>query len=166
MRKVAYSRPVMSAVASLLALAMPQLATAASASQSGAAKANITITSQVERGDQGRLSTGNTFRVRAAVPMACWVRPDRTLNASTGLSGEVVEACNNPGGFTVTASYRPLQASEKAELFYDNRPINLALAGQQVLFHSSQANVRSVNYRFGEVEIDSPLTLSLVIQPL
>jgi len=53
-------------------------------------------------------TAGGVYRLRATVPVACWVRPSSPLLASSGRSGEVVEACNSPGGFTVSAQYRPL----------------------------------------------------------
>lgn len=153
-------------VCGLAALTLPQMAAAASLGAADAGKAKVVISSKVEAGQAGQSSASNTFRVRASVPMACWVRPDRNLIAETGLSGEVVEACNNPGGFTVTANYRPLEASEKAEFFYDNQAVVLGSGGMQRLRYSPEATVKRVNYRFGEIAVNSPLTLSLVIQPI
>lgn len=109
---------------------------------------------------------GGTYRLHATVPVACWVRPTGTVLASAGLRGAVVEACNSPGGFTVSASYRPLKSTENASLSYGDRLINLAKSGQQVLRRSNMATIRTVDYRFEEVELDEPLILSLVIQPI
>ena len=49
------------------------------------------------------------------------------------VSGEVVEACNSPGGFTVSAQYRPLSPTEKATMFYGDRILDLDKSGGQVL---------------------------------
>ena len=89
-----------------------------------------------------------------------------THQASAGLAGSVVEACNSPGGFTVSASYRPLKSNETASLNYGGRLINLTPSGEQELRRSNMATIRTVDYRFEEVELDEPLILSLVIQPI
>ena len=107
-----------------------------------------------------------TYRVRASVPVACWVRPTGTLLAGTGRGGSVVEACNSPGGFTVSASYRPLGLTEKAHMLYGDSKLDLAKSGQQVLRHSNIATIRTVDYRFEEVTLDAPLVLFLTIQPI
>jgi hypothetical protein len=111
-------------------------------------------------------SAGGTYRLRATVPVACWVKPTAPVMAETGRSGEVVEACNSPGGFTVSAQYRPLSPSEKATLFYGERTLDLDKSGGQVLRRSSMATIRSVSYRFDEVELEQPLILALTIQPI
>lgn len=108
----------------------------------------------------------HTFRVSATVPVACWVRPASPVMAETGRSGQVVEACNSPGGFTVSANYRPLLASERARLIYGDRALDLARTGDQVLRRSNLATIRTVDYRFDEVELEQPLVLALTIQPI
>jgi len=130
-------------------------------------EAKITILMpQGPSGTPGQSQAGATYRVTARVPVACWVRPDTTMSVDEGGSGSVVEACNNPGGFTISASYRPLTESENAELVYDNRPISLAKSGAQLLRQSSMAVIKRVNYRFQSVKLDQPLVLSLTIQPI
>lgn len=114
----------------------------------------------------GSGQASGTYRLRATVPVACWVRPSSTVLASAGLAGSVVEACNSPGGFTVSASYRPLKSNETASLNYGGRLINLTPSGEQELRRSNMATIRTVDYRFEEVELDEPLILSLVIQPI
>jgi len=109
---------------------------------------------------------GGTYRLTATVPVACWVRPTGTVLAVEGMGGGVVEACNSPGGFTVSASYRPLKASENARMTYGDRIIDLARSGEQVLRRSNMATIRSVDYRFDDVQLDEPLILSLTIQPI
>jgi len=106
------------------------------------------------------------YRVQARVPVACWVRPAGTVLASPGRAGSVVEACNAPGGFSVSASYRPLADSERASLYYGGRLIDLSKSGEQHLRRSSLATIRTVDYEFGEVQLAEPLVLSLTIQPL
>lgn len=151
------------ALAAVAACAMGLSATSAAADPS---KANVVISMTSTPGQPGQSTAGNTFRVTARVPVACWVRSDATVIAQSGQSGGVLEACNNPGGFTVTANYRPLKTSEKARMVYDNRAVDLAASGAQVLRHSSIATIKRVNYSFGDVQLDEPLVLSLTIQPI
>lgn len=133
----------------------------------GSSEANITITmSGGGQATPGQSHAGATYRVTARVPVACWVRPEATVFAQEGAFGSVVEACNNPGGFTVTAAYRPLRSSEKAQIVYDNRAMELAKTGSQLLRQSSIATIKRVSYRFQSVELDEPLILSLTIQPI
>ncbi|RZJ01356.1 MAG: hypothetical protein EON90_03500 [Brevundimonas sp.] len=106
-----------------------------------------------------------TFTVRASVPVACWVRFNEPLVAQTGSAGDVVEACNSPGGFVVSASYRPLKASESASFIYGGKSIMLNGSGSNELRQSVFATIRSVEYRFDEVTVDEPLALTLVIAP-
>jgi hypothetical protein len=114
----------------------------------------------------GQGQSGGTYRLTASVPVACWVRPTGTVLASAGLTGSVVEACNSPGGFTVSANYRPLKSNEMASLNYGGQLINLTPSGEQELRRSTMATIRTVNYRFEDVALDEPLILSLVIQPI
>ena len=110
--------------------------------------------------------SGGVYRVRATVPVACWVRSSGTVLAGSGLGGSVVEACNSPGGFTVSASYRRLTESESAQMLYGGRRLDLAKSGEQVLNRSNMATIRTVDYRFEEVSLDAPLVLLLTIQPI
>lgn len=111
-------------------------------------------------------TAGGTYRLRATVPVACWVKPTSPLLAGEGRSGEVIEACNTPGGFTVSAQYRPLSLTEKARMFYGDRMFDLDKSGNQILRRSSIATIRSVSYRFDEIELEQPLILALTIQPI
>ncbi|MFN3815118.1 hypothetical protein [Brevundimonas sp.] len=110
--------------------------------------------------------SGTTYRLTARVPVACWVRPSGALLASPGVSGSVVEACNAPGGFTVSAQYRALGESETASLRYAGRVIQLSRSGEQILRRSNLATIRTVDYQFDDVELTAPLILSLTIQPI
>lgn len=153
---------ILAAATSLLAAAIS--APAFASDPSGAA---ITIIhSGIAPAGPAQAQAGATYRVTARVPVACWVRADTAVMASEGSSGSVVEACNNPGGFTITASYRTLKATEKAQLVYDNQAVDLAKSGAQLLRQSSMAVIKRVNYRFQSVELDEPLVLSLTIQPI
>lgn len=111
-------------------------------------------------------TAGQSYRLRATVPVACWVRPTSTILAENGRMGSVVEACNSPGGFTVSAQYRPLTGTEKARIIYGDRSLNLAKSGMLELRRSSMATIRTVDYRFDEVELEQPLILALTIQPI
>lgn len=109
---------------------------------------------------------GATYRVTAQVPVACWVRPAGAMLAEEGRTGQVVEACNSPGGFTVHARYRLLGATEKARLKYAGQTFDLAKGGEQLLRRSSIAAIRTVDYRFEELGVSEPLVLALTIQPI
>lgn len=109
---------------------------------------------------------GATYRVQAVVPVACWVRPAAPVIAESNAGGAVVEACNSPGGFTVSANYRPLSLGETARLRYAGQAFDLSSAGQAVLQRSDRATIRTVNYQFEAVELQAPLVLALTIQPL
>jgi hypothetical protein len=87
------------------------------------------------------------------------------MTSETGY-GSVVEACNSPGGFQVTASYRPLEQGESAKLRYGDRSIALSSVGHAPISRSNMARIRTVNYRFEEAELTQPLVLVLSIQPL
>jgi hypothetical protein len=109
---------------------------------------------------------GGSYQLRAVVPVACWVRPDTTVVAETGRTGSVIEACNSPGGFTVSAAYRPLKATETARMTYGERSLNLTKTGNLELRRSNMAAIRTIAYRFDEVQLDEPLVLALTIQPI
>jgi hypothetical protein len=111
-------------------------------------------------------TAGSSYQLRARVPVACWVRPDATVMAETGRAGSVIEACNSPGGFTVSAQYRPLSDTETARIIYGDRTLNLAKTGMLELRRSNMATIRTVAYRFDDVQLEQPLVLALTIQPI
>lgn len=111
-------------------------------------------------------TAGGTYQLRATVPVACWVRPNTAVMAETGRMGSVVEACNSPGGFTVSAQYRPLANTEKARIVYGERSLDLAKTGMLELRRSNMATIRTVDYRFDDVQLEQPLILALTIQPI
>lgn len=111
-------------------------------------------------------TSGSVYRVRATVPVACWVRSNGTILAGNGLGGSVVEACNSPGGFTVSAAYRPLTEAESTKMFYGGNRLDLSKSGTQVLARSAKATIRTVEYSFEDVTLSSPLVLFLTIQPI
>ena len=129
-------------------------------------ESKVTVITSVTSGAAGQSQAGHSFSIRARVPVACWIRPDQPVEAGEGVTGGVYEACNNPGGYIVTANHRPLSASEKAKLYYDDQAFDLGQIGAQVLRQSTIATIKRVNYRFGDVRLDSPLSLSLTIQPI
>lgn len=106
------------------------------------------------------------WRVSASVPVSCWVQPTGGMTAEADAQGQVIEACNARGGFSVSANYRPLANHERARLRYDNAELELSHSGSQVLRHVPNATIRRVSYQFDTVVLDSPLVLHLTIQPL
>lgn len=112
---------------------------------------------------------GGTISLVAHVPVTCWVKPQNgPVRADPGVGGfgEVVEACNSPRGYRVSASYRPLGYGEQARLRYADRLIQLPSHGQTLLRQASLAQVRRVSYQFHDVMLHEPLVLALAIQPL
>lgn len=107
-----------------------------------------------------------TYQLQATVPVACWVRAETPVVAESGAAGSVVEACNSPGGFSVSANYRPLGVNETASIVYGGSAMPLSKGGLQLLRQSNLATIRSVNYQFANVDLQAPLVLSLTIQPL
>lgn len=107
-----------------------------------------------------------SFRLRATVPLSCWVRPDRELLAVDGAAGFVTEACNNPGGFTVTAQHRSLSSNESGRLVYGDNRLDLTREPGQVVSRSDRATIRRVNYRFDQIKLESPLVVVLTIRPI
>lgn len=108
-----------------------------------------------------------SFTVTLRVPAACFVQAPQGLVVSSGgsTSGTVVEACNVPGGYTVTASYRPLAADEGATLQYDGAQISLPASGEVVVHVSDVATIKQVAYALQSAHLDAPLAISLNIQP-
>lgn len=114
----------------------------------------------------GGTATG-TFQLRATVPMACWVRPvEGAMLADEGQGGTVVEACNNPGGYTITANYRMLDTGERASMQYGERALALPASGEAVLRRSHMADINTVQYRFRDVQLQQPLVMALTISPM
>ncbi|RJT21865.1 hypothetical protein D5I55_15530 [Chakrabartia godavariana] len=111
-------------------------------------------------------TAGGSYQLRATVPVACWVRPDAAVMAENGGTGAVIEACNSPGGFTVSAQYRPLSDTESARIVYGDRALKLAKTGMLELRRSNMATIRTVAYRFDDVQLEQPLVLALTIQPI
>lgn len=113
----------------------------------------------------GSQATG-TFQISTTVPMACWV--DHAAEADAlGLSeGRVTEGCNSASGYVVSASYRPLEHSESARLIYGDRMFELSSLGQQEVHREYGPRIQQIVYRFDDVQLDAPLTLSLTIQPI
>ena len=107
-----------------------------------------------------------SFRLRATVPLSCWVRSETVMQAVTGAEGSVTEACNNPGGFTVTADYRPLRSDESASLTYGDSVLNLSDLSGKIVSQSNMATIRKVRYRFDAVKVETPLIVVLTIRPI
>jgi len=88
------------------------------------------------------------------------------VTAAEGATGAVIEACNNPGGYTVSAQYRQLGNGESARMIYNDQAVELSSSGQQVLRQSNMATIRTVSYQFQNVNLEQPLILALTIQPI
>lgn len=107
-----------------------------------------------------------TFQISATVPMACWVDHAVEADAMSPADGRVTEACNSASGYVVSAMYRPLDPSEHARLIYGDRMFDLSSAGEQEVHRAHGPRIQQVVYRFDEVRLEAPLTLSLTIQPI
>ncbi|MNU02557.1 hypothetical protein D3C72_2463010 [compost metagenome] len=59
-----------------------------------------------------------------------------------------------------------MSATEKVRITYGDHPLELARNGMLELRRSNLATIRTVNYRFDDVELEQPLILALTIQPI
>lgn len=107
-----------------------------------------------------------TFQVTATVPMACWVDHSIQADALGNSPGLVTEGCNNASGYMVSAQYRPLAQTESARLVYGNNTVNLSALGGQEVHREYGPRIQQIAYRFDQVSLEAPLTLSLTIQPI
>lgn len=107
-----------------------------------------------------------TFRISASVPMACWVNHSVQADALGTAQGLVTEGCNNASGYMVSAFYRPLAQSESARLIYGDALVSLSASGTQEVHREYGPRIQQIAYRFEQVVLDAPLTLSLTIQPI
>lgn len=107
-----------------------------------------------------------TFQVTATVPMACWVDHSVQADALAHSPGLVTEGCNNASGYMVSAQYRPLAQGESARLVYGNNMVDLSALGGQEVHREYGPRIQQIAYRFDQVSLDAPLTLSLTIQPI
>ncbi len=113
-----------------------------------------------------RPQTTGTFQIRASVPMACWVDHSVAVDALGMGQGQVTEGCNNASGYIVSAMYRPLGDSESARLVYGDSMVDLSAMGLQEVHREHGPRIQQIAYRFDDVALDAPLTLSLTIQPI
>lgn len=111
-------------------------------------------------------SASGSFRLRATVPLSCWVQSEAPIEAASSAEGVITEACNNPGGYTVTAHHRPLRGGESGSMTYGSSAIDLGGQPSKIVSRSSRATIRKVNYRFNDVKLETPLVLVLTIQPI
>lgn len=107
-----------------------------------------------------------TFRVTASVPMACWIDHSMQADALGNVPGLVTEGCNNATGYSVSAQYRPLGASERARLVYGANLVDLSAVGANEIHREYGPRIQQIAYRFDDVILAAPLTLSLTIQPI
>lgn len=107
-----------------------------------------------------------TFQVTATVPMACWVDHSIQADALGNAPGLVTEGCNNASGYMVSAQYRPLAATESARLVYGANMVDLSSLGAQEVHREHGPRIQQIAYRFDQVSLSAPLTLSLTIQPI
>ena len=107
-----------------------------------------------------------TFQVTATVPMACWVDHSIQADALGNAPGLVTEGCNNATGYSVSAQYRPLAATESARLVYGANLVDLSALGAQEVHREYGPRIQQIAYRFDQVSLATPLTLSLTIQPI
>jgi hypothetical protein len=107
-----------------------------------------------------------SFRIEARVPVSCIVRAETPLEVSDGgqVTGQAFEACNS-GGYQVIAQYRPLASDEAAVLQYAGQTIQLPASGQAVVHVSSMATIQQVAYQLQSTHLDSPLAISLSVEP-
>ncbi|WP_326524687.1 hypothetical protein [Sphingomonas sp.] len=113
-----------------------------------------------------RESASGSFQISATVPLACWVNHTTQADPLTGTTGQVTEGCNSPAGYTVSVMHRPLSLVERAELIYGSHRINLSAIGTQEVHRQYGPRIQQIAYRFGTVSLETPITLSMTIQPI
>ena len=74
-----------------------------------------------------------------------------------------MQQCN---GLLVSAQYRPLAATESARLVYGANMVDLSSLGAQEVHREYGPRIQQIAYRFDQVSLTTPLTLSLTIQPI
>ena len=107
-----------------------------------------------------------SFRLSAQVPMACWISHDVTAEAASGAEGSVTEGCNSATGYAVFVDHRPLDTAESVRLRYGNRFANLTGSTVQEVNREHGPRVQKVTYGFSDVQLNAPLTLNMIIQPI
>ncbi len=113
-----------------------------------------------------RQQASGSFQVTATVPMACWVNHSVHADALGNSPGLVTEGCNSASGYMVSAHYRPLVRSESARLLYGNNTVDLSALGTQEVHREYGPRIQQIAYHFDQVSLETPLTLSLTIQPI
>ncbi len=116
----------------------------------------------------GPVAAGSaSFNVRLRVPVECFVQTATQMVVNDGgqAFGNVVEACNVPGGYIVTATYRTLASDEGAVLQYNGQTVNLPASGTAVVRVSNLATIKQVAYELTSQHLDAPLAINLNIHP-
>lgn len=105
----------------------------------------------------------SSFTVSAQVPYLCFVIPqsDLVITDGSNASGQVTEACNKGGGYTVMATYRELAEDETAVLEYNGQTVELPHGGQVALRVSNLATIKTVSYAVQSAHLDQPVSVSL-----
>lgn len=113
-----------------------------------------------------RQQASGSFQITATVPMACWVNHSIHADALGNSPGLVTEGCNSASGYLVSAQYRPLAQTERARLLYGDATVDLSALGMQEVHREYGPRIQQISYRFDQVSLETPLTLSLTIQPI
>lgn len=113
----------------------------------------------------GSGTSSGTFRINATVAPSCSINYGSDLQIQQGISRSVVETCNIPGGFIVSANYRQLNQTEHVSLRYGGEVVILSPTGSQTLGYSTRASIRDVSMQFDDVKLDTPVALTLTIAP-
>jgi hypothetical protein len=112
------------------------------------------------------LAASTGIEIGLTVPQACFVQTPAGITVNDGglTSGTAWEACNS-GGYIVTANYRELGQGEGAVLIYNGMAIDLPASGQVVVRVSDIATIKQIGYQLQSSHLDTPLQVSLNVQP-
>jgi hypothetical protein len=114
---------------------------------------------------QARPNGSGSFRVGAVVPVVCGIDAPSLFvtEGSEEAVGSVQEFCNSARGFQIMASYRPLDAGEKVDLYYAGELTSLSSSGLSPVAFRSGPRVRTVPVSVRSTGLKSDLALSLAL---
>ena len=110
----------------------------------------------------------NSFGVSLHIPAYCELEaPPLAMSPGDSIvQGTVLESCNSTSGFEVSASYRPLDTNERAQIIYERRSTWLSREGVSAIAvrHGAKFGYRSVALQ--QMSLNKPLVVTLSITPI
>lgn len=102
------------------------------------------------------------FNISLNVPAICEIRlPDSVVvEGDHVVTGELQEFCNNPDGFQIIASHRPLNPDEVVEVALDGDLARLSEGGVSPIAFRSGARFGAVPFRIDASHLEGSLAVS------